>query len=95
MRHYDVIVCSKRVTVVERDTPVPTAHIRATVDGEKYVYQIKMFAMSRLKKGWQERGYVQAYYHAKNAGNVVVFIRTDKPGYPRKHKANPKQMRLI
>jgi len=95
MRQFNVIVCPKMVTVMELDVPVSTIHIRANVDGEKFVYQIKKLAMSHMPGGWMERGYVHAYYHAKNEGNSVDFVRVNSPGRAQKKKRSPQQMQLM
>jgi len=77
MRQFDVIVCSKKVTVLELDKPLTTYDVRANVDGDKWLYRITKLAHQKVMPGWQERGYVHAYYHAKNNGDTVSFTRVD------------------
>ena len=95
MRHFDVIVCPKMVTVLELEVPSWTYDVSANVDGDKYLYRITKQAHIHMKSGWRERGYVQAFYHAKNAGNHVTFNRVDAPGRTRKKRRSVNQMRLF
>lgn len=95
MRQFDVIVCQKMVTVQELFAPLSSYHVRANVDGDKWLYRIKKIAHQKLDRGWRERGYVQAYYHAKNTGSNVKFSRVDKPGSSYKRKRHPEQMQLL
>lgn len=80
MRFFDVIVCAFRVQIIEIEDPFSVVHVRANVDGEQYAYRITKYSGHKLTGDWRERGYIQAYYHAKNEGSTVKFIRTDQPG---------------
>ncbi len=84
MKHFDVIVCHYRVQIQEVEEPHKTVHVRARVDGENYVYRITKYSGHKLHRTWMERGYTQAYYHAKESGSYVVFVRSDAPGQPDK-----------
>lgn len=95
MRQFDVIVCPKMVTVLELVSPLKRYDVSANIDGEKFLYRITKQALSHMKPGWRERGYVQAHYHAKNAGNQVEFVRVGQPGKSRNKKRHPAQVRLF
>jgi len=95
MRWFEVVVCPKKVTILEVEKPIEHVHVQANVDGDTWLYQIKKLPMSHMRKGWEERGYVQSYYHVKNGGEHVVFVRTNRPGYKRKLRHKPKQLQLF
>ena len=95
MRQFDVVVCPKHVTVHEVDTPHKTYDISANVDGDKWLYRITKPPMFNMKDGWKERGYVHAFYHAKNAGNHVQFNRVSHPKRTLKKKRHPGAVRLF
>jgi len=83
------------ITVEEVDTPLKRYDISANVDGGIWLYQIAKKPMFHMTKGWQERGYVHAYYHAKNGGSKITFNRVDSPGRPRTVKRTARHVRLF
>ena len=95
MRYFNVIVCKKKVTVIEHAIEPKNHDISANVDGDTWLYKITKVAHHSLKDNWRERGYVQAYYHAKNNGSYVEFNRVDSPVSTRKRKRHPAQLRLF
>ncbi len=95
MRQFDVVVCKKKITVMELEKPLKTYHVSANVDGDNWLYRISKLPHHHLPTGWQERGYVQAYYHAKNNGSHVQFNRVDAPGKRPNKKRHTAQLRLF
>ncbi len=95
MRQFDIIVCSHMVAVEEVFKPLTRVDVRANVDGEKFVYRIKKLRFNIGVSGWRERGYIQAYYHAKNAGTCVEFIEVNLSEQPRTDKKHTQALRLF
>ena len=95
MRQFDVIVNPKSVTLLEIETPPRIVDVRANIDGEQWLYRITRKAFQHMHDGWRERGYVHAYYHARNGGNHVAFIRVDSQKNLKSVKRSPQQMRLL
>lgn len=73
MKQFSVIVYQQRVVVKELARELKRHDVAARVDGDNYRYVIRKEKGEELEKGWRDRGYSQAYYHALNAGNLVTF----------------------
>jgi len=95
MKQFDVIVGKKKVVVMLKGASLKSYDVSANVDGEIHLYRIIKELFAKLPYGWRDRGYVQAHYHAKNAGNQVNFNWVKVPGKKRKMRNNMAQLGLF
>lgn len=97
MKHFEVIISPKLIEIEEVDNPLSVTHVSAKVDGEEYVYKIKIkkgFKAKDLSKGWFGRGSNSAFYHAKNAGNIVRFNPVDNKSRKRRKEVVPVTLKI-
>lgn len=97
MKHFEVIISPKLIEIEETDKPLSVTHVSATVDGEDYVYKIcikKGLKQKDVSKGWFGRGSNSAFYHARNAGNIVRFNPVDNKSRKRRKKVVPITLKI-
>lgn len=95
MLYFDVIVYPQRVVVHEFVKALKTYHVSAEVDGDTWRYRIKKHMPEPMPETWYGRGLQQAYYHAKNSGEHVVFQRVYHKKMTRKQKISNRQIGLF
>lgn len=95
MRQFQITVHDQRVVVSEQASTLRMYDVSANVDGEIWRYRVNKRAGVKLPTGWRERGYRQAYYHAKNSGTIVKFNEVHYVKPKRKTKRHEKQLPLF
>lgn len=95
MLHFDIVVYQQRVVVNELTRELSKYDVSVDVDGDIWRYRIKKATGEKLPRGWRERGFQQAHYHAKNSGEHVVFKQVTRSQYVARRKLHPNQMKLF
>lgn len=95
MLYFEVIAHPQRVVVKELVHKLKLYHVSANVDGEIWRYQIKKSTGGKMADTWYGRGLQQAFYHAKNSGEHVVFERVYHKKMTRKQKITNRQLGLF